>query len=261
MITDTSVFLGAWPFRFLPWEGTRAIQTRLSRNKITVAWVSLFEGIFHKDLAAVNQRLARECAVANEGNAGTRLIPFGVINPKSPDWREDLRRCVELHAMPGVRLFPGAHGYPLDDPELAALLKAVADRNLFAQVVMKIEDERTQHPLVKLSAVELTALPGLVAKIPTLKLQILNMQAGVPDEIVLPLARSGRVWFDFAMVEGVAGVARFAERVGTGQLLFGSYFPLFYAESALLKLVEADLPETDLQAIHFTQANGLVPSR
>jgi hypothetical protein len=78
---------------------------------------------------------------------------------------------------------------------------------------------------------------------------VLNASGTVPEEIVVPLARSQRVWFDFAMVEGVLGLANFAEQVGTEQLLFGSHFPLFYPESALGKLKEAALADEQVAAI------------
>jgi len=248
MIVDTNVHIGHWPFRFLPWDTPTELRSRLAHSRVNVAWVSLFEGAWHRDLREVNRRLVRACE-RPPGAPDVRFLPLGTVNPVLPGWRDVLNDCVTAHQMRAIRLYPAYHGYSLADPVAEDLLTAAAEAKLFVQIVVKLEDERTQHPLCQVPAVDLRPLPDLVSRVPQLRLQLLNASGTLPDEIVIPLARSQRVWFDFAMVEGVLGLARFAERVGVEQLLFGSHFPLFYSESALGKLKEADLPEVQVQAI------------
>jgi|688.fasta_scaffold557363_2 predicted TIM-barrel fold metal-dependent hydrolase len=248
MIVDTNVHLGHWPFRFLPWDNLTDLRSRLAHAKVNVAWVALFEGVWHRDLREVNRRLVRACEHP-PGAPDVRFLPLGTVNPVLPGWREVLRDCVEVHRLRGLRLYPAYHGYTLADPLAEELLTAAAEAKLFVQLVVKLEDERTQHPLCQVPAVDLRPLPDLVARLPQLRLQVLNASGTVPEEIVVPLARSQRVWFDFAMVEGVLGLANFAEQVGTEQLLFGSHFPLFYPESALGKLKEAALADEQVAAI------------
>lgn len=254
MITDTNVHLGRWPFRSSPWNTTADIVTKLKSVQVTQAWAGSCEALFDKDLAGVNERLAKEC---QQFGAGI-LLPFGSVNPKFPDWRDDITRCVETHGMRGVRLYPGYHGYKLDEPVLADLLVHAATSGLFIQIVMQMEDVRTQHPLMQVAPVDITPLPGLIAKCPEIKVQILNSTAVIPEQILVPLARSNRVFFDFAMIEGVGGVGRFAEKTGPGAMLFGSHFPLFYLESAILKVREAGLTEADTTAIQYGNATRLL---
>jgi predicted TIM-barrel fold metal-dependent hydrolase len=222
--------------------------------QITEAWAGNFEGMLHKDLAAVNARLATEC----RRDPGF-LIPFGSVNPRQPDWEEDLRRCHEQHHMPGVRLHPNYHIYRLDDPAFAQLLEKAARRRLVVQIVVRMEDERTHHPLVQVPAVDLRPLPAVLARVPAARLQILNASFNPRDDALVVLARSGKVHFDFANMEGVGGLAKMLQRVGRERVLFGSHFPLFYPEAALLKIRESALKEEEAQAVQHANARALLP--
>lgn len=250
MTIDTNAHLGQWPFRRHGFEETAKFLAKLRAVQVTEAWVASFDGVLHKDIAGVNARLAAECKDRGDG----MLIPIGTVNPRQPDWPDDLRQCREIHKMRGVRLYPNYHGYALDDAEFAKLLGMAAEAKLLVQLVVKMEDERTHHPLMKVKDTDLSPLPKVVAGIRDLRIQILNCPISSAGEALVPLARSGEVYFDFAMQESVGTVARLTERVGAERVLYGSHFPLFHAESSMLKLKEADL-KADAEAA-FRTGNG-----
>lgn len=255
-LVDTNVYLGCWPFRRLPDGEVGELVTKLRAHNVAQAWTGSFEGLFHRDLADVNQKLAHTCRTQGKG----LLVPFGSINPTLPDWQEDVRRCHEEHHMPGIRLHPNYHGYRLDDEVFAKLLADAESRNLIVQLVVSMEDERTQHRLSRVPHVDCKPLTGIIKAHPKGRLVVLNAFRALPVRQAADLAAAGQVWFDIAMLEGLGGLARLVDQAGAEHVVFGSYTPQFYFASAQLKLRESQLAGFQIEAISAGNARGLLAS-
>ncbi|MEK7752956.1 MAG: amidohydrolase family protein, partial [Acidobacteriota bacterium] len=199
MIVDTNVNLSRWPFRRLPDDEPAALVARLRRHGVVQAWAGSFDSILHRDLAGVNARLASDCRAYGDG----LLLPFGSVNPRQPDWREDLRRCHEEHRMKGIRLHPNYHGYDLRDPLFAEALSLAAARGLVVELALRMEDERTQHPLVRVAPVDPAPLPALIGHEPKLRLVILHWKDLLRGELMRRLAAAGEVYFEISTLEGL----------------------------------------------------------
>ncbi len=251
---DVNVSLSRWPFRRLPDDETPRLVAKLKQAGVTQAITGSFDALLHNDVAASNARLAKECRAHGDGI----LLPFGCVNPTLPDWQDDLRRCHEEHQMRGIRLHPNYHGYTLDQPEFAQLLDGAASRRLIVQIVVMMEDERTQHRLMRVPAADTTPLPDVLARHADLTVMLLNSQRAVRGEALTRLADAGNVYFDIAMQESVGGIAKLMQLVPYERILFGSHAPLFYFESAALKLRESDLGETIRHAITNGNASSLL---
>lgn len=247
-LIDTNVTLSRWPFRRCPLDETPALVAKLREQGVTQAWAGTLDGLLHKDLAAANTRLAAECRAHAD-----LLVPFGSVNPKLPDWEEELRRCGEVHRMPGLRLHPNYHGYKLDDPVFTRLLALAAEKKLIVQLAVLMEDERTLHPLVQVPPVDTAPLANLLKKIPGVRLQLLNAFRTLRGEPLLRLAAAG-AHFEISMLEGAGGVANLVKQLPAERLLFGSHAPLFYFESAALKLKESVLTLEQDRAIRSGNA-------
>ena len=253
-LIDVNVSLSLWPFRHLPLEDTPKLVARLRRHGVTLACTGSFDALLHKDMGAVNARLAEECRWHGRG----LLVPFGSINLQLPEWEEDVRRCHEQFHMPGLRLYPNYHGYSLDDPRFAKLLDLAQADGLVLQLALSMEDERTQHPLVRVPHVNATPLLTLLTSRPNLRILLLNWSRAVNNELLPKLARAGQVFFDVATVEGVGGIANLLKQVPAERVLFGSHAPFFYFESALLKLKESALSDQELSAVRFANARRML---
>jgi predicted TIM-barrel fold metal-dependent hydrolase len=264
MITDVNVNLSRWPFRRTPCDELPRLIESLRKHGVTQAWVGSFDGLFHRDIGGVNQRLTADTASAKQWHTGDRpveLIPFGSVNPMLPDWQEDLRRCAEDYHMPGIRLHPNYHGYRLEDPVFAQLLDLAAQRGLIVQLAVRMDDVRVQHRLMQIPDVETKALADLLKARPRLRVVVLNGLATLRSRDLQQLAAVNRIWFDIGMQEGVGGVASLVRTVPLPQVLFGSHLPLFSLESAAFKLRESGLDAPTLRAIERENAQRLLNGR
>ena len=242
-LIDTHVSLFHWPYRRLPYDEPAALADKLRALGVVEAWAGSFEGLLHRDIASANARLAAAC----RDHGGGLFKAFGTLHLDLPDWREDLRRCVEVHAMTGLRLFPNHHGYGLDHPDLPELLTRVSEAGLILQIVAATEDTRTQPAHAQVADVDLRPLPALLAAQPQARVQVLNHR---PSAALTPLlAKAPQLRFDSARTEGTDGVKRLVEWAGADRVMLGSHAPFFIPEAALVRVEEGLLAGMDPEIV------------
>jgi len=237
MICDVNVYLSRWPFRRLPCDRTPELVRKLKQNDVTRAYAGSFDGLLHKDIRTVNLRLNDDC----KSYGSDLLIPVGSINPALPGWEDDVIACHEQWNMPGIRLHPNYHEYELSSPEVKKLFEMAAERGLFIQIAMRMEDDRTHHKLMRIPDVNFAALPDLMKKHQQLQVTILNGMKSLRGASLTRLTENPNLTIEIAMLEGVGGIENLMQQVPYEQILFGSYFPFFYLESSLNKLKESQL--------------------
>jgi predicted TIM-barrel fold metal-dependent hydrolase len=255
---DTNVGLFRWPYRRLAGDEPEALVARLRARGVTQAWASSYEALLCRDMAGVNLRLAEACRRIG----GNFLLPFGCVNPALPEWREDLRRCHEVHRMAGIRLFPNYHGYLLGDSRVSELVSAVSDRGLILQIALSMEDVRTQQTV--LEPADPSPFADILGRNPRVRVMFLNYGAWTDDDAgpgVVSIRKAGNAYFDIAMNEGIGGLARLIAATSPARVVFGSHTPFFYFESALLKVREAALPIDQEKALLDGNAQSLLRPR
>ena len=244
-VIDTNVHLSRWPTRRLRGDDAEALAAMLRKQGGKQAWAGTLDPLLQKDIAGANARLAEAC----RRHGRDLFVPFGTVNPLAADWEEDLRRCAEEHRMPGIRLYPNYHGFRLDDPAFARLLGMAAERHSSVQMAIVMQDERMMHPLMRVEPVDTAPLAAVVRKTPHSRLVLLNALRTVRGQPLLDLIRSGDVYVEMAMLEGLGALGTLLEHIPVERILFGSNAPLFYLESAFLKLKESSPDQGQLARI------------
>lgn len=263
LVIDTNVHIFQWPFRDLKYSETSAMVNKLRKHGIREAWTGSYDALFHKNIDSVNARLTEACERHGKG----LLLPFGTVNPCWPDWEEDLRRCDEEYGMPGIRLYPGYQNYTLDLPEFAELLKKASDRSMIVQIAIDQEDERMQHPLVEIPAVDVSPLPGILESVPDVTIQLLNPFRHVRGSDLESVVEKTDVTFGISNLNGNGGLERIMAGnhwyfgntvIPSNRLLIGSHVPFRPVENVLFKLMESELKEEDAAAIMSKNATRML---
>jgi len=262
-IVDTNINLFDWPFRALKYRDTTALVAKLKKHRVIEAWAGSFEALLSKDLGGANTRLANECLTHGPGF----LIPFGSVNLAWPDWEEDVRRCHEIHRMPGLRIYPSYQPFDLDHPAMASLLRMTAERDLILQVVFGMEDPRVHHPIINVGPVTLSPLLRAMERTPNAKVELLHFSGSSPGRDLALFMTNPNTIIDISRLEGNGALGRMvgtitglpSAQIPVERIAFGSHAPYFPVETAILKLIESPLDAQQLQAVIQGNARRLLP--
>src|SRR5690606_27251603 len=127
MLLDINAFVGHWPFKQLKYNTCRSLLQRMDQFGVDASVVCNLSGVFYKNTQSANQELFRE--INADRRFSERLVPFAIINPIYPGWKNDLSKCIKM-GIKGVRLFPEYHDYDLLEPSCIELVKMARDRGL-----------------------------------------------------------------------------------------------------------------------------------
>jgi predicted TIM-barrel fold metal-dependent hydrolase len=209
---------------------------------IRQALLSPFEGIFHQDPVAANERLLRRIS----GKAGLYAGP--VVNPLISDWRDQLAHLCGQRQVRAVRLAPGFHGYAVDAAR--DVVAEAARRGLATIVQTRIEDERHHRaPPQRVQEAPLGDIVALAAALP--RARVIAAGAYLAEVLRQPdhVRQLRNLWLDVSHIDGLSCLREARDAVGARRLLFATSWPFFYARSATLKVDEAKLPQRDVESI------------
>ena len=188
------------------------------------------------------------------------MVPVGSINLALPGWPDDLQRCAGEHQMKVIRLHPNYHGYTLLGTEFTELLQLAQDASLIVQIVVAMEDGRTQHPQLQVPDTDVQPLLTLKNEYPNVRIQLLNHRLRSP--LLTQLAGLPNIYFDTARVDGTDAVPQLVKAVPKGRVLYGSHAPLLIPEAAMIRVHESGrLVDEQLRAVYTDNASNVLLKR
>jgi predicted TIM-barrel fold metal-dependent hydrolase len=251
-IIDVNVWLGAWPFQYFHDSSARALERRLESEGIVEALVGSPEAAFNPDCSAVNLRLARRLA------GSSRLHPVPALNPTMGDWRDILERA-RGEGRAAIRLFPTYHVYDLASKEALTAIEQIARSGKLALFLqMRMEDERTQHPLCRVPGLPTETIADVARRFP--ELPVVALCPCYHEAVELAKA-TANVHMDLSHVETLRTLASLLGEVPAERILFGSHAPFLTPRAAVMKLEAPYVPRPARRAIGATNARAILGAR
>ena len=258
MIFDYCCGLGAFPFRRLDDADPEGLVRLLDAEGIDAALVSAFETVLYRNVQAANELLAERI-----GQFPDRLFGAATVNPAYTEAVRDAGACIREMGMKALRLMPGFHDYGLSDAEVGPVLHAAGEMGVPVSIVMRVEDERQRHCLLRPRSITadeiahaLRAFPAVhfVLERPSAR-ETLDLASAAPEATNWSVEISGRFLF---LREPLQGGKSVIETLGPERLLFGSDAPLQYPRPAILKLEDLGLPAAQLRKVQHENAQRLL---
>jgi hypothetical protein len=250
MVFDVNLSFGHWPFQALAAETPARLRRILTRSGINAGLVSSIDAVLLPAPDDANERLFAHLPAA--GN----VLAVPVVNPTLPQWPDTVR--AGIGRTPAVKVYPNYHRYALSDRRVAELMRELARRRLAMLLPMRIEDERSHHPLMKVPAVPADDVLRLARAFPDVTVVCC---CPYRNEAAALLKGPANLCVDLSMVDGPDPVQMLLRAGPARRVLFGSHAPFLCADAAVLKVRESDLAAADRQRILWKNARRVFRMR
>ncbi len=248
-LLDVNAWLGSWPFQYFHDGTARLLEARLASEGITAALVGNPEAAFNPDCMKTNAVLSKRL------RGSSMLRPVPALDPTKGDWKDILSLCRQ-EGSAAVRLFPGYHGYELSSPETLRVLEEIAGGGPRALLIqMRMEDERTHHPLCRIPAVSVASIIEAAGRFPGIAMVAL---CPYYHEAVELAKGPPTLLFDISHVERLRTIASLLQEVPVERVLFGSHAPFLQPRAAVMKVEAPYVTEDWRRAICSGNAEAIV---
>ncbi|NPV49011.1 MAG: amidohydrolase [Armatimonadetes bacterium] len=185
-----------------------------------------------------------------------RIIAFGGVNPRLglAEATDELRRCIEVYGVSGIKMNGARDGYYIDDPVLSIpLIDRIAEAGIVLAVHCGANDFEKTHPY---------RIAKISERHPDLRIMVVHMGgSGEPNmhDAVIDLAARYPNWYLVDSEASYRKVHLALERLGPERICYGSdtpFAPMRY-EWGIRQVVYQDLSEADKAKVFGENAGRL----
>lgn len=235
---DASVFVGHWAFSNAPVTSVATIIEGLQAGGIDGAAFVPVEAVLAPEPMAANRRLFADLTT-KPGSFVRVALP--ILNPSLPGWEGDFAACMEAGGpmVRGIKITPNYHDYTLDSPSVDALARRCAMQGIALCIQVRMEDERSHHPLMKVPAASPAAVTEFAGRHDSLPILV----CGAYMSELAGYREYANVSAELSFVES-GWLLRDALRfLGGDRLLIGTHAPLHMAATGIAKLSSDELDD------------------
>jgi Predicted metal-dependent hydrolase of the TIM-barrel fold len=244
---DVNVLLGHWPFRKLYKEGLSNMKAYFKEEGVELGLVSSVNSTFYNDAFEGDEELYEE--IGNDKAFKSVMT----INPKVPGWREDLENGIKKFNICAVKVFPGIHGYRLEDAIFWELVNVLEEKQIPIMVAQRLEDERNTYLYVP-TPLDTEALKvfGKKAKTPVIFLHLLTWEVGGLGEI---FDGNHDCYFDTSGLRGATfPIEEMLRTVKIDTIMFGTQYPMLSEKASTYIVDRAEISAEDKEKILYKNA-------
>ena len=252
MMVDCNVSLGRWPFQAFAVRTPGRLARHLAAEGVSGAWVSAVESILYPDPDVYDAALFR----AMQPHRTLRFVK--TINPTLPNCRASLAAWSKQRRVCAVKVFPTYHQYSAADDCAVELAEAVCAARLPLLVQMRVEDERSHYPLMRVPGVPFGEVIALAGAVPTLPVVALCPYFAEAKELA---AGPPNLHVDLSFIETPDTVRTVLGFLPARRVLFGSHTPFMTTRSEVMKLEFARVGARDRDLISRGNAARLLKGR
>jgi len=248
MLFDANVWFGNWPFQSFTINSPVKLAGHLEKEGISKALVASPESIFYPDPDQGNEILFKRTEKYQD------LLPVPIVNPSLKNWDTMVGKYVKRN-ITAVKILPNYHCYQLSSPYAAECFAALAEYRILCVVQMRIEDERSQHPLCRIPGVDTDAVIDCAQRHSSINIAV---SCAYFSEAVVLVEKTENVYVDISFVETMDTIACLLSKIPASRILFGSHTPFLYTRSAVMKVETCEISESDREMIRCGNISRLL---